>query len=994
MTTKIKKRISILMSIAILLTSFLSLISFNKAEAELDPASKILCKFDDGQIIVNFQSTDSFHYMLRSKSAVANTQDINSNWNNKMLGVAGFDFSSPNEAILGRPLNPTVAPENPSEDLNNSSQKVSAFDRFGMAGLNWSSYQGEWKYYDVNACSTQEKASPVNYGAFYDERKEPKSTYNEVANSVDNRSIQFNKGFMSNLLTAFTDTLANLLFAITKFIVTLTIIFVGLSFTDITVLLGMLNEDGTANNSVAGIFTTLFDGIFTGFVLITFLITAIYFLYKGLIKREVRLATTALIKAIVIFIIAIIMSSNPSYWIGVPNKIANYGQAIVLNITSNVYSGDSPSENNLCYTTNGLIQESQIDLSKPEEFPSNFEQTNANMRSMIACKMWETLLFKPWVRGQFGAEYKDLYASSVNNTNSDWVGSPTVPLGGGSVEENWALFHLSTQTNAHSALGSSNTPVLVNGLNSDWWRIADALSNYQEQTVTEYDSEGSQQTFQEAIKVNPTPYWQSWVGNNRTERLGVAIISVFFGILGSIAPLVFGFATALFSFGLTILMMFAPIFLLFGTWGGRGDKIFLGWLSALINTVIKKIVAGLLLVISLAFSMIIMDMVDSVGFVTAFLLMTVVSLVLIKNKDKFMNMLANVDFGGIFDPRTKANQIYNSQKRVAKDIGETVSSGFAGASAAHATGQSVLSGARTGVTRQVSNRLQTSTFGREILRQEELSRNSASLARQVCTMCHVPLGVKKAETAYEDENGNYFCIPCAEEMGLEELYEVVAGQRKDLTQQETIKSMYESNVSQPLFQKDVRSIRSANSSWISHSSLRNQMDLHKVNDEYVWDDDSVQSMIRTNVQKVKEDFVVFKNLQSKLGSRMNPPSPPEPLAEYIDLALINDAWIEGKIDLIDRTYKEAWKIWYEENAQLVSNVSQEQVNEFLKHIDTLDFNIDEGRSIELVEEFLKEEGLERDSEIILEQDIYSYVNGELVLNNKDIKRTDELLSED
>lgn len=994
MTIKIKRNISIIMSIFILLASFLSIVNFNKAEAELDPASKILCRFDDGQIIVNFQATDSFHYMLRSKSAVASTQDINANWNNKMLGIAGFDFSSTNESILGRPLNPTTVPENSEENLNESSEKVSAFDRFGMAGLNWSSYQGEWKYYEVNACSTQEKASPTNYGAFYEDRKEPKSTYNEVANSVDNRSIQFNKGFMSNLLTAFTDTLANVMFAITKFIVTLTIVFVGLSFTDITSVLGMLNKDGTANESVTGVFTSLFDGIFTGFVLITFLITAVYFLYKGLIKREIRLATTALIKTIAIFVIAIIMSSNPSYWIGIPNKIANFGQAIVLNVTSNVYSGDDSSENNLCYTTNGLIQESQIDLNKPDDFPSQFEQTNANMRNMIACKMWETLLFKPWVRGQFGAEYEDLYASTVNNVNSEWVGSPTVPLGGGVVEENWALFHLSTQTNAHSALGTSNTPTLVNGINSDWWRIADALSNYQEQTVTENDSEGTQQTFQEAIKTTPTSYWQSWIGNNRTERLGVAITSVFFGILGSVAPLVFGFATAIFSFGLTLLMMFAPLFLLFGTWGGRGDKIFLGWLSAVVNTVIKKIAAGLLLVLSLAFSMIIMDMVNSVGFVTSFLLMTIVSLVLVKNRNKFMNMLGNVDFGGIFDPRTKANQIYNSQKTVAKDIGKTVMSGVAGAKAAHDTGQDVFAGARTGVTRQINNKLQTSTLGREILRQEELSRNAESLARQVCTMCHMPLGTKKAEQAYEDESGNYYCIPCAEEMGIEKLYEVVAGQKKELSQKETIKTMYDSNVSQPLFQKDVRSVRSANSSWISHSNLRNQMDLQKVDDEYVWDDDSVQLMIRTNVQKVKEDFVVFKNLQSKLGNRMNPPSPPEPLAEYIDLALINDAWIEGRIDVIDRTYKEAWKIWYEDNVQLVSNVSQEQVDEFLEQIDTLDFNISENRSIELVEKFLEEEGIERDSELVLEQDVYSYVNGELVLTNRDIKRTDELLSED
>lgn len=984
-----KKGILLGMTILLLIVSMLS--SYNnsttRASAELSLGAQIMCKFDDGKTLVNFASTDYFYFLFRSKSAVTTSEDVNSIWLNKLLTLTGHDFEKTNSAILGRPLNPTSIPEELDEDSNKKAPKVSAFDRFGVAGLKWSSYQGEWKYYNVDACAGADNVSPTTYGTFYEGRLEPKSTHNDTATSADVRSKQFNKGVSASLLTAFTDTLSNAMFAITKTIVTLTIVFVGLSFTDITNALGFLDEKGKVGSSPSGIFTDLFDGLFSGFVVFTFLMTAIYIFYKAIIKREMRFAINTFLKTLLIFVIAAIMASNPSYWIGFPNKVASYGQALVISSMSGIYKNEAKSS--LCSTDVASIDEGvKFNLSKPEKFASQFEKTNENMRSMIGCQMWETLLFKPWVRGQFGAEYSEVSNKKLGNNNEEWVGNASVPLGGNVVVKNWALYQLSTQTNAHATQNIGELPTLVNGVNSDWWRIVDALSDYEEETSKETDAEGNQKEFQIAIDKEPTKFWQSWIGNNRTERLGVAFTSIFFGILGSLAPLIFGLASAIFGLGITLLMMVSPIFLLLGTWGGRGNAIFMGWLSALLNTVMKKLGAGILLVLSLAFSMTIMNLIGDVGFITAFILMVVSSTLLIKNKDKILDMMASINFGGAFDPRTKANQIYNGTKKAAKNAGKVGVAATAGGVAAHQSGQNVFRGVRSGLQRQLSNTLYTSRAGNQAIMQMESARNGEKNKNHTCVQCLTPLGENGKEVAYRDDNGNYYCRPCADEIGLEKLFQITAGINESQEQlTKNLLSGVKSN--EPVMKDDIRSIdATAGRSWMSHGTMRQSMDAKMINGEYVWDEEQVQKTIKNNLIHLKEDYVVFSNIQMRLGKRANPPAPPEPLHEYIDLALINAAWNDRRFDIVENTYKEAWKMWYEDNGQHIEGLSQESIEAFKEKIDNFEHDVSASNAQELVDNYLKENKT-RISSVSDDNSVYYYQDGKLIFRNSEKQNSDE-----
>ena len=964
-----KKRLMFLFTTFIMLTtSLLATVgqSDYTVEAEDNPVNRILCRFEDGRTLVNMYSTDYLHYLTRSKSALTSTQEVDSSWLNKMLTVAGFDFITPNEVILGR----EIRPQSIDEDLEmNKGPKVSAFDRFGLSGLKWSSYLGEWKYYNVDACAPQTQVSPTSYGSFYKDRLEPKTTYNETSTSRDPRTVQFDKMVMNSIGRATADLIANVMLSITKAIVGLTIVFVGLAFTDITTLIG-LSADGTAGTSAASIFSDIFNSVFSGFVLITFLFTAIYLVYMGIFKRQLRMALNTLIKTIVIFIVAIIMASNPSYWVGIPNKIATYGQALVVSSMSGMYDNDT-SQPNLCSTDVASIGEGvDIDIKDGSSILSEFEKVNINMRSMIGCQMWEQLLFKPWVRGQFGAEYEDLHADKLNNINSSWVGEASVPIGDGQTIDNWALFHLSTQTNVHSQLGESNFPTKINGVNADWWRIVDALSNYDEAEVTDsITSEGGltiQNNYIDQVNSDPLIYWQSWIGNNSAERMGTAIIGMFFGIMGSAAPFVFSLSSAVFGLGITLLMVVSPIFLLFGTWGGKGQSIFNGWLSALTNVVIKRIGVSVLLILSIGITMSVMNLAYTIGIVKSFILMILVTLLLIKNKDKMLNMLASVDLGGAFNPTNKASQLWQRQKRSVKNAGKIGLATVSGAKAGFKTGQGMMVGARIGSRNQLRNTLYQSQFGARMIAQYDIVLKHEATELQNCVICYMTLGEDGEEIAYRDDEGNYYCMYCADEVGIEKLGEVVVGSNKKEDEENPITRVRETRT------EDATN----NNSWLSHQKTVELMDPEVDNGKFYWNDDNVQKMIKDNIRALRKDIVTFSNMFHEFGIKSRPPAPPEPLQGYIDIALINQAWTDGRIDVVENTYKEAWKMWYEENSRFVEGMTEEHIEDFKKEIENYEPNISYEESLKL----LNSRVTEKNASKFRNKDLYIYRNGKLVLN--------------
>lgn len=915
--SKIKKHIAVILSA---LSLFMIASSFNthNVKADSNPASWILCKFEDGEMLYNAATTDLIPYMFRSKSALASTDKID-NIYNKLLGIAGYDFKGVNEEILGREINANTISEE-HENANDEAPKVNIFDRFGLAGLKWSSYAGEWKYYYINACSEANSVSKTNYGKFYEDRLEPKSTYKEVKTSADPRSQQFSRGVIASWGASVSDLTANIMFSITKTVVALTITFVGLSFTDITTIVGF-SDGASAGIDAVGLFTDLFNSVFKGFVILTFGLTALYLLYNGLIKRQFRMAINTAIKTVLIFLVAIVMSTNPAFWISVPNKAATYGQALVLNSMSSVQKKNNKTS--LCSSEVGqIIDPNKIDFKKGTgALNKEMAQVSKNMQSAIGCAMWERMLFRPWVKGQFGVDYEDLDASKLKNVNSEWVGVPEVPVGGGETIDNWAVFQLSTQTNAHDPLGEVKVPKYVTGVNADWWRVVDALSNYDEEEVqTDPVGDVGSLTYTEQKDTKTTPVWEHWVGNHRTSRSGIALLSIVFGILGSIGPLVLGLSSAVYGLGITILMIVSPVFMLMGTWGGRGDGQFKGWLEALISTIGKKLATSVLLIFSLSLTMTAMDLIDRIGWVTAIILLTVTTIVFTRNRKQILDAMTNVNIGGTFNPRSGFNRALETQKSRAKRVTSVAQGAVGGAVAGHETGQGAMRGLKEGAMSQLRNTWYQTEFGRDVAYgYSQVEQNVRSAQYRYCKLCGVQID-KTHKVAYRSRNGDYYCFMCGDEMDAES--GIVQVSVKD---DPGIKDEDDGVIRDTLATK--------NASWLSHSAAKDMMKV-QINKKgnIKWDNEGVENMIKHNIKQLHRDIVVFKFNKKRMGENAMPPTIPEPLQDYLDLAVINEAWTDEDYKFIDQAYRQAWAEWHKINAAYVQNADRDKLKAFQEEI--------------------------------------------------------------
>ena len=433
---KIKANILLTLSAILLVTAFAPYISVGRA----DTPTNTICGQDKGNLVgedvAQATFTDYLPYLLDSKSSVAHTEAKGKNIYNTLMSLGGFKFGDAQDAT-----------------------KPSPFDMFGFSGIEFSSYLGEWKYHAVRVCSKdrQEQGGiSTDYGEFYKNRKDPQASYSERISSKDPRVTQHRRGFFSKFFTAFLDVIANIILNISKLIISLVITLIALTFKD---LIGIMGLDA---NFTESIFTKLYNGLYVPLVVLMFVLTACYIGYYGLVKREYRQAlVNGLGKTLLSFVLAAILITNIKL-IKVPNQAATLVQALIVDTLS---KSVVPQEDELCATSVGS-KGGKFDLEKAGDY----------MSSVIGCKMWAEYTFKPWVKAQWGKDYKDL--AKLENVNEDWVGKPTVKMNNNSIE-NWGLFQLSIQSGYHHPVVNVYSPT-VGGIDKDWYRIVDAVSNYKE----------------------------------------------------------------------------------------------------------------------------------------------------------------------------------------------------------------------------------------------------------------------------------------------------------------------------------------------------------------------------------------------------------------------------------------------------------------------------------------------------------------------------------
>lgn len=782
-----------------------------KATPLSDPVRWASCLWGDDSfpsLAYQFAYTDYIPYHLFSKSAISShvtRVDAAFNWMIDLSGGAlGSDtgFKKVNETIIGTTLNPPITPEEIEyeETLEfNSGPRVSVYDRFGLAGMIWTGYKGEFRSNLVRTCDGLELQDVVK-GKFYPDRKVPTTTWANKDSTTDPRVI-IKGGFPQDSAHSFGLVIANWIFSLTKLIVALTITLINLSFTNLVELFG-LDVLLTGKTGSGGIVGSLFVNVFQAFIVIAMVLTALWIMYHGLVKRAFRASINVLLRSVGMFIIAIIIFTNPAWFIALPNNIAIVTQSVVISALGNgIAGGYGLCESDISAKTNSLTTDKGTLDSSVEEASGILEQAATNMRSAIGCQMWYTFTFRPWVEGQWGTSFENLWAEDTDsptggknkflgNENGEWVGDAAVPLGNGEFINNWAVFNLSTLTNAHAPLGmEGERSRYTTNVANDWWRIVDAISNYKEGPIdlssapVQPDSEVTEEG--PAADIKPLDYWSRWTGVESTwGRIGTAVNSVLVAIIGVAGPLFFALLSSILAIEIAILMAFSPLMFLFACWANKGWEIFKGWAELVVNTTIQRIVVGILMSISIVMTMASIKILEAGGggnWFKGIVLLLLAAILLIKSRKRMMDAMGSIKFSSVdfSATRDRIKSSFTGTVKTGAGFARGAAAGAAGGVAAKKAGAGnagAFRGAFRGMKAEARNKAfaSNSHLVQSALTQSQASRVSAGKEGEgfydtpsgsvVCQMCRGEIGTNEpGSEAFQDNEGNFYCAQCWEE---------------------------------------------------------------------------------------------------------------------------------------------------------------------------------------------------------------------------------------
>lgn len=768
---------------------------------------------------------------------------------------------------------------------------------------------------------------------YYDTRIEPRSTWEDISTSSDVRTLQFGKGWKHRWGAALSTNVMNMIFFITKLIVVFTVALLGLAFADVSSLLGITDIIAGGNGEM-GLFNTLHESLFTPLVVLAIAATGVVLFWKAIVKRQIREALGDTLKSVFCFLAAVIISVSPAWFISLPNNAAIVVQSIIASeLNEGLAGGNGLCKSNVASILEGTSGQGSTDT---KEAASLLEKASLNMQSSAGCTLWLNLLVRPWTEGQFGTEYKELYGTNNAacaapsggkclgwdkstgtvpgiNRNFLWVGDPMVPLGGGTngkFEFNWALFQISTQTNSHAPLLAPEdrgvSSKYSQGVAHDWWRVVDAMSNYNEvlkkgQACADCGSTEETAPYYHIEEADVMSEWDNWVGNNQGHRLQTVLSSVLIALLGVAGPLVFAALSVIYAVGIAILMAFAPIFFLLGCWAGRGWNIFMAWADLVINTTMKRIGLGVLTILSMAFTATILELMNdpAIGYWKGLLMLVILSLALIKSRHHVLRFLAFARFSTA-DLSGTASQLTGKVKGAGSAVGGLALAGAAGGMAGASSGTGFKGGALAGMKSNLQDLQYRNRTLRNVLDGAAMADKNGYLAKyvgQICAICGQPFQDGEAIGRVDDEGST---------LAGTVHYECLTSRNPELF------ASYEE-----LGTIAVNVDRARHESEFQGRVAREAVD-NIAGRAYENIDEAVANLI-TLVETTNKEIALHETQEmirsSRSGQKNDSPIPPIPseIMPYVNRRNVEEAWRLGEYEYVKLAYASGWAAFAQSN---------------------------------------------------------------------------------
>lgn len=492
------------------------------------------------------------------------------------------------------PYSRYVCVDNKGEDILNNTKPASSIDHYYTFAYDSSGNRNP-------ACG--EIRPPIQNGLFgngYDanQQVQPDTRFTAYSKSAALMRLLFANSGLNQ------DSIGNFGMKITSAITAATVEIVDLSYTPVLQKLGF-------DKIIASTITTFRDSVFFPFSVMVVGISALMTMISSFRRGNVGAAIRKIATMLITFFVCTFIMLTPKTFITLSDTVpAEIEQGLVAGIFS--LTPDAHADE-LCTAT----KTSTATTNGNDGFtPSDETRT-------MECEVWRAFDFTPWVHGQWGTAYDNLYASDqvaiptrMTNTDGDLVGDAAVPMGNSTTENNWALYQL--QTMAEGTITTTDPTVVVGKTNNNIYRMVDLQAGPE-------NGAGRDDEF-----------FNSWSGGGY-QRFFVGLFSPIVSVLGMFAVSLLALPKIELSLLMGLLFLFFPFYALFGLYMDAGNVRLKKYGMTILSYEVQRIVLVAMLAVLLK---IMTSMVESSpNYLLSAIVTSIICLVFIKNRKSVMGMV-------------------------------------------------------------------------------------------------------------------------------------------------------------------------------------------------------------------------------------------------------------------------------------------------------------------------------------------------------------------
>lgn len=476
--------------------------------------------------------------------------------------------------------------------------------------------------------------APIQDGFFGNGYNNTRAVTDQAEPIFDTRRAAFDP--LGSVATTFGNTAAGMALGVSVLATQLSNTVLGLAFTPVLDALGI-------RDLIVSLIESFRDSMFMPLATLLAALGALTIFWRALRSNAYTEAFTSFLYIVIAFLLSVVILAKPAETL----RVVDEAPVVVENTILTAMFGPDGSSDALCTATGSASGTAaggtQIDGS------SGFNP-NASIR-MLMCENWRSFAFTPWVHGQWGTGFENLYAngyapsgsSALTNTNGNLVGNAGVNFGGGQIIHNWATYQLAVMTVGTSTTADPERPTGV--VNKNFYRIVDAQ-------MGPNGGAGTDPTYAES--------WSKFNGDTAVAML----LGPIAGIMGAFVVISYSIA----KLGLVLLSVFLlvilPIMLLIGiqpTFGRSKLKAYGGTLLGLmIQRILLTVLIGLLFKFMFAISG------SGANYFVVALVSIVIAAIFIAYRKELLGMVQRAmdAAAGSF----AGGAIYNARQKIAQQI--------------------------------------------------------------------------------------------------------------------------------------------------------------------------------------------------------------------------------------------------------------------------------------------------------------------------------------